>query len=196
MNWGDVGKTLLSGGASILGTMLLGPGGGLAAGTMVANLVGSKPTPKAVAKALSAPGAMDALLSYEQAHTPELEKLAMQYEAAAQAETNKTQQAEYVSGDKFVARWRPFFGYVVGTTWGLQGFGIALLIVALVFGWVPNPAVAVQAVATLIGALATQWGVALAVLGVSTVQRSRDKARMMGHPLGGLLSGLISKVTK
>jgi hypothetical protein len=196
MNWGDVGKTLLSGGASILGTMLLGPVGGVAAGSLVANLVGSEDNPEAAAKALSLPGAMDALVGYEKQHGPELEKLAMQYEAAALAEVNSTFRSEHVAGDKFVRRWRPFFGYILSVTWGLQGLGIAMLIVGLVFGLVPDPAVAVQAVATLIAALGTQWGVALAVLGVSTVQRSRDKARLMGMPMGGILGGLIKKVIK
>lgn len=194
MNWGDVGKTLLSGGASILGTMLLGPGGGLAAGSLVANLVGSKATPKAVSQALSAPGAMDALLGYENEHTQELEKLAMQYEAAAQAEVNATFRSEHTAGDKFVRRWRPTFGYTVAATWGLQAVAIFMVIAYICFGTPEDPAMLVTAVKDLVAALAVQWSVALSVLGVSTIQRSRDKARLAGANPMGLLGGLIQKV--
>jgi hypothetical protein len=163
----------------------------------VARALGAKgETPDAIAEIMAAPGGMDQILQYETEHAHELRKLSLEMEYKALSEVNQTFRAEVVAGDKFVRRWRPFFGYIVASTWGMQGVGIALLIIGLVFGWVPDPAAAVDAVAKLIAALATQWGVALAVLGVSTVQRSRDKARMMGHPLGGLLAGLVNKVSR
>ena len=52
MNWGDLGKTLLSLGLPSLGTALLGPLGGTA-GKVIADALGVPATPAAVSAALS-----------------------------------------------------------------------------------------------------------------------------------------------
>lgn len=112
-----------------------------------------------------------------------IEALAAQEAAthrAVIAEVNATIRAEAAVGDPYTRRWRPTFGYVVALSWGALMLGLAWTVVTA-----PEHAgVVIQAMASL-NAI---WGVALAVLGVSVVQRSRDKARVLGDgdPADGL----------
>ena len=96
---------------------------------------------------------------------------------------NATMQAETRSDDPFVRRWRPFFGYVVAVSWGCLMFSAGWVIV-------DDPAKA-PSVLSAIGALTGMWGIALAVLGVSVYQRSKDKQTNIGMAAPGLFGSAL-----
>jgi hypothetical protein len=83
------------------------------------------------------------------------------------AEINATMRAEITSGDGYVRRWRPTFGYAVALTWTATMGAVSWAIIA-------QPTQAPTIIAALVNT-APIWGIALAVLGVSVVKRSQDK---------------------
>lgn len=85
---------------------------------------------------------------------------------------NDTMRAEIASNDPVVRWWRPYFGYVVGTSWGWLFYSVGDLLM--------NHPEAAPGVINALAALFPMWGVALAVLGVAVRERSRDKARKAG----------------
>lgn len=116
-----------------------------------------------------------------------LERLS-EIEAARETEilkqVNATMRVEAGSDDAFVRRWRPTFGYIVSFTWALQFAAIAYAMVA-------TPHYAKELVEAIV-ALTPAWGIALAVLGVNVVKRSRDKEVAAGvAPKSGLLQRLL-----
>lgn len=114
------------------------------------------------------------------------------------ASVNETMRAELAAEDKFRGRWRPYWGYVTGTAFGLQILGMLFL-----GGWAviakPEKAVdIINAVAALATALTTTWGIALAVLGVAVWKRSTDKktsaeAGSQAGNLEGLLDSVLAR---
>ncbi|EKV27069.1 hypothetical protein C882_1998 [Caenispirillum salinarum AK4] len=82
-------------------------------------------------------------------------------------EINRTFRAEISSGDAYVRRWRPTFGYAVALSWMATMGAAAYTVVA-------EPELAPGVISALVNT-APIWGVALAVLGVSVVKRSQDK---------------------
>jgi hypothetical protein len=174
MQWSDIGR-IVGSAAPVVGTLLGGPAGG-AVGGLVASWLGvDEPTPEKVGAAIKAdPEAFAKLRAAELEHKAELERLAVQAETnRLEAETtqlvqiNRTARAEAASNDAYVRRWRPTFGYAVALTWTATMAAAAYAIVA-------TPTEAPAIIAALIN-LAPIWGVALAVLGVSVVKRSKDK---------------------
>lgn len=106
----------------------------------------------------------------------------------ALTEINRSMRAELASGDAYVRRWRPTFGYAVAFTWVLQ-------VAALVYAIVRHPAEAAKIVEAMAG-LGFIWGVALSVLGISVWKRSADKARALGDAPAGLLDLLTAPKSK
>lgn len=99
---------------------------------------------------------------------------------------NMTMQVEYTSGDKFVRRWRPFFGYIIALTWAAQMCAIAWVIIVK-----PDQS---PIVINAMGSLTGMWGIALAVLGVYVGNRSKEKAAALGAtPPPNLLNAMASK---
>ncbi|MBI5162456.1 MAG: ribokinase [Magnetospirillum sp.] len=84
------------------------------------------------------------------------------------AQVNATFRAEVRSDDAYVRRWRPTFGYAVAATWSATMGAMAWAVVAA-------PAQAPTIIAAMVNT-APIWGIALAVLGISVVKRSQDKA--------------------
>lgn len=102
---------------------------------------------------------------------------------------NATMRAEYASNRSFVANWRPFFGYVVALSW-------LLLMVALSVVILTKPEEAPAIIAAM-ASLSFMWSIALAVLGVSVQQRSKDKQIAAGHSPGpGIVSAIASRFLK
>ena len=107
-------------------------------------------------------------------------------------EVNETMREEYRVSDKYVKRWRPTWGYICAVAFGYQ-FIVTVSVFAFVIVravWVGGDVVAAvtgigQAFSVFIGATVPLWFVAMAVLGVSVHQRSRDKAAAMGMPAEG-----------
>lgn len=101
------------------------------------------------------------------------------------ATINATMQVEYTSGDKFVRRWRPFFGYMTAITWAVQMSALSWVIVDQ-----PDKA---GAVITAASGLTGMWGIALAVLGVYIKKRSDDKQVAAGQtPPNGVFQSISS----
>lgn len=106
---------------------------------------------------------------------------------AAIRQVNATFRREIASDDAYVRRWRPTFGYAVAITWTVQVGG-------LVYAIVEYPAHAGEIIGAM-ASLSVIWGVALSVLGVNVVKRSRDKEVAAGAaPPEGLLAGLIRRL--
>lgn len=105
------------------------------------------------------------------------------------ATINATMRTEYTSGDSFVRRWRPFFGYTIAVTWFVQMSALGVVIVIS-----PNDAPAViNAMVNLSG----MWTIALAVLGVSVKKRSDDKQVSAGQaPPPGIFQNLSTLLSR
>lgn len=87
---------------------------------------------------------------------------------------NTTMQAEAKSNDKYVRRWRPTFGYIIGITWLIQMAALGIVMV--------NTPADAPAVINSMASLSFMWGIALSVLGINVSKRSQDKALAAGHP--------------
>lgn len=174
MNWSNVGD-FLKNSLPVLGMALTGgvPG---AIGSLISSAMGVEDNPKAVMNGLK--NNPDAILKYKLA---ELETNKDVIIACKETEVkkleivNNTMQVEINSGDPFVRRWRPFYGYCVAISWLVQMLGFTF-----VFGYtaIKNPdqlMLVIQQFAVLSGALIALWGIALTVLGVSVHNRSKDK---------------------
>lgn len=110
-----------------------------------------------------------------------------QEESRQLAEINATMRAEAASADAYVRRWRPTFGYAVALTWTATMGAVSWAVIA-------TPVQAPAIIAALVNT-SPIWGIALAVLGVSVVKRSQDKAMASGAslpegPLAMLKAGL------
>lgn len=92
---------------------------------------------------------------------------------ATLAEVNRSLRAEVASGDAFVRRMRPTFGYVLALSWAAQMGAVAWVMVAE-----PERAgAAIEALSSL-GAI---WSVGLGVLGIYVYRRSDEKRRAGGR---------------
>ncbi|MDB5541826.1 MAG: hypothetical protein JWQ89_3553 [Devosia sp.] len=167
MNWADiagaVGKT-----APILGALLGGPAGLAlnAAGSIVASVLGVAPTPDAVSQALTInPDAAVKLAQIEKDRQVELQTLVTQVavsqlvsDTAAITAVNATMQAEVKSEHWASWLWRPFNGFVFGTTF----FGVYFV---LPLAHIPSPVIPMEA-----------WASIGAILGVASWFRGKAQA--------------------
>ena len=125
-------------------------------------------------------------------HIEALDKNESEEFQMALREVNATMRAETQSDDKFTRRWRPFFGYVTAVTWGLQATAIAFAIVWATL--TPDQSAAIFAgLSALMGAMTVMWGIALSVLGIGVVQRSRDKAVAAGQAPPSMVEALFNR---
>lgn len=187
MDWKDISGAVAKA-APILGLALGGPVGG-AVGGLVSAALGVEAEPDKVHAALAAdPQALVKLRELEKSHERELRAMVIQGESNRLAEVNATMRAEATSGDRFVSRWRPTFGYLMALTWAAQMFALAWTIV--------HDAAAAPHVISAMASLGTIWSVGLAVVGVSVWKRSADKAVLAGaDPAAGFkaIGGLFGK---
>lgn len=124
------------------------------------------------------------LVEYQQAMNAQA--VAMYQEETKRLESvNVTIRAEAMSNDPFVRRWRPYYGYVVATTWGLQMLAVSAAIVLY-----PKD---VPAIVAAMVSLSVMWSIALGVLGVAVHKRSNDKQVAAGQTPVGVLAGLLGK---
>lgn len=108
----------------------------------------------------------------------------------AQSEVNQTIRTEAQSDDKFVRRWRPFFGYCLSISWCLM---FIFIIVVGSYAIIYDPAQAVTiitALGSLLSAVSLMWSVALAVLGVYIKKRSDDKKTAANLQTPGLIESI------
>lgn len=116
--------------------------------------------------------------------------LIAQYEAETrQLESiNATMRAEYASSKSFVAYWRPMFGYIVAFTW-------LMMMAAMTYVMVVIPDKAAGIIESL-SALSFMWSIALAVLGISVRERSKDKQVAAGLTPASLMGAVTDKLLK
>ena len=125
----------------------------------------------------------------------EFQKSMIGYEAAMITQINETMRQEGQSDDPWRRRWRPYWGYVAGTAFGLQ-----IVLIMVIGGWavVFQPERAKEILAALAGlasSLLPIWGMALAVLGVSVWKRSADKAvQAVGQVPLGVFGALAERI--
>lgn len=137
MNWGDL-ASVIGGAAPMLGRLIAGPAGA-AVGSMVASALGVEDNPSAVSEALKVdPEAAVKLAQIEASRTVELQTLLVQAESARlAAETagilavNATMQAEAGSERWPQYSWRPYCGFIFGTTFFGVYFVLPLLKMAV-----------------------------------------------------------------
>lgn len=111
------------------------------------------------------------------------------------ATINATMQVEYTSGDTFVRRWRPFYGYAVAISWAIQMLGFTFTFVYVAISNPQNLSNVVQQFALLSGSLTSLWGIALAVLGIYINKRSQDKQVAAGQiPSPGIIGTIAKKI--
>lgn len=123
-------------------------------------------------------------LSAANQHVQAMARIEAERDTETLRQVNETMRAEYGQEDRYVKRWRPTFGYIVGATWAVQFAAIAYAMVA-------TPMYAKELVEAVV-ALTPMWGIALAVLGVNVWKRSEDKKVAAGMPpQPGLLQRLI-----
>ncbi|MDN5850288.1 MAG: holin family protein [Nitrococcus sp.] len=186
MDWSDIAGFIGSA-APLLGGVLAGPAGA-AAGRLVASALGVEDKPAALAAALKAdPQALIKLKQIEQEHVRELRRMTIEAETARLTQINVTMRVEAGAQDAYVRRWRPTFGYVAAGSWLLQIAATAYAVVVSP----GNAAAIIQAVTSL----TPMWGIALAVLGVSIQQRSRDKEVAAGREPAGLIQAIASRIS-
>ncbi|MCJ9428561.1 3TM-type holin [Kordiimonas marina] len=186
-------KSIIAPVAPILGTVIGGPAGTIA-GAMIAKKLGVEATPEAVQQALQAdPNAASKLAQIEAENRGDLDKLYAEAVLAEVHEQNQTMRAEIASQDKFVRRWRPFFGYVTAICF-LAQFLMVLIVGTYTVIWDPDHITQTfNGLFQICSALTSTWAIALSVLGVSIAQRSRDKQIAAGHPPEPSLIGAITQ---
>jgi len=195
MGWDDA-LHMVADAAPLLGKLLPIPGAGIA-GDLIASAFGTKNDKESIAKALAAdPNAYQKLKEIEMNNKAALQSQLIQAETQRLATINATMQAEMKSDDKYVRRWRPTFGYLVGATWFLQVALTSIAIIYVAMKAPENTTAIYGGIAEISGSMVVMWSIALSVLGVSVKQRSNDKALASGQaPTGivGKITGLLSK---
>ncbi len=192
--WKDVAG-VVGEAAPVIGGILAGPAGA-AGGRLIASALGVTDDPDKVLAALQAdPAALAKVRQLEIEHKTRLQELAVAAEqnrlaadTARLAEINATIRAEASSIDPWVRRWRPFFGYVMATAFGIQMLAVSGLILI-------EPQFASEVIAALAG-LSMLWSVGLAVVGVNIAKRSQDKQIAKGMPattIMDVVGGLVRK---
>ena len=103
-------------------------------------------------------------------------------------QVNRTMRAEALSGDAYVRRMRPTFGYIMALTWAAQMGAIAYVVAV-------EPDKAAPVIAA-VASLGTIWTVGLSVLGIYVYRRSGEKRQALGaQEAPGLMKALTAALT-
>ncbi|MGQ0528069.1 MAG: 3TM-type holin [Alphaproteobacteria bacterium] len=107
-------------------------------------------------------------------HAEKMAEIELQNVQSVTTEVNETMRAEITSGDMYVRRMRPTFGYLMAFTWAAQMFGIAYVIVFDTgkAGFVVNAMSNLSAI----------WAMGLSVLGIYVYKRSEEKKTAVQGP--------------
>lgn len=108
-------------------------------------------------------------------HAEAMAQMELQRAQSELGEVNQSLRAEIVSGDSYVRRMRPTFGYFMAVTWAAQMLALAYVIVfetdkaGFVLGAMGN--------------LSAIWAMGLSVLGIYVYKRSEEKKHQPGDPV-------------
>lgn len=192
-------KDAVSSVAPLLGS-LFGPLGTVA-GTLVSSALGVENKPDAIMEAIKTdPQAALKLREAESSNKLELQKAVIQAGTAKIVEdtkqmlaVNATMQAE-VSHGGFSGFWRPFWGVISGTAFGVVAIFICFLGYQAVLGGKPE---ALAMIPQLISAMAMLFAIPGAILGVTAYQRGKMQRAQAGELIQkGLIGSVISKIRK
>lgn len=104
---------------------------------------------------------------------------------------NETMRVESTSSDEYVRRWRPYWGYWSARAWVAQTAAVCIAVIgatiAGIMGHATEAREILAGIASLVDAMTIPWVVSLGVLGVSVVQRSKDKNGSSPLDLLGIL---------
>jgi len=132
-------------------------------------------------------------------HVEMLERIDSDDWQTALKQVNQTIRTEAQSEDSYVRRWRPTFGYCMAYTWTAEAITICLGVLVsaglAIFGKPDAGTMLLTGLENLIEAMTLMWSVALSVVGVNAVQRSRDKAIRAGKVPGSLFGTLIGTIS-
>ena len=191
LDWKDVASKVIGLGAPLLGEALGGPLGG-AAGKILADALGSDPTPSSVDVALSKTDPVAAAVAASAARQAEAEwltKLAETGEAQVH-EVNQTMRAEVSSDNRLQSLWRPL--YALELIAECSGFAVALGHAL----WHGEPQT-VNGFANLSGLIMAYMAARFGVLGVYVSGRSREKqAAATGQATPTVLGAVVSALAK
>lgn len=121
-----------------------------------------------VSEAIASGGISPEQLAEANRHTEKMAEMEIAGNQTALAEVNQSLRSEIASGDAYVRRMRPTFGYLMALTWAAQMFGIAYVII-----FDTDKAGVVMAA---MGNLSAIWAVGLSVLGIYVYKRSDEKS--------------------
>ena len=103
---------------------------------------------------------------------------------------NATMRAEAGSDDKWQKRWRPYWGFVSGTAWGIIALSMAVLIGCIAFSVKGVDVGTIVQVGKAVGEMDMFWLIALTVLGVTTWTRGQEKKERL-KARGTVLTSII-----
>jgi len=184
MDWKEVGKKIAKIGAPLLGGVLGGPAGA-GIGTLVASLFGADPDDPAdvLQKMAADPEAAVKLRELELRHAERLEEMALRHaeidaeeRITAIREVNATMRTESQSEHWPQYSWRPANGF---------SFPAAVILVYFLLPYLDKN---VPTVPELV------WVGWLAILGVATWDRGKEKRAVAGEEKTGILEGVINAI--
>lgn len=186
--WKDIGKKIIGMGAPVLGAALLGPAGGAAAGALVAKLFGADATPSAIDAAIQAdPNAIIKLKELEYKHEERFAEIALDHarlenekELGVVLEVNKTMREESKSEHWPQWAWRPYWGFVSGTAFLVVCIFIGILAYKSISSDVAVASNTIGSIPIIIGAYASLFSIAGAILGITAWGRNKLKEKVAG----------------
>jgi hypothetical protein len=194
MDWGSLTRQVIGLGAPLIGQALGGPLGATA-GRILADALGTAPTPAAVGRAIesstddhAAKAAIAAAAS--QAEAQWAEALA-EIGKAQVAEIGATQRAEMASGDPLQRWWRPLYALELSLI-ECPAF-VATLLHAL---WVGSDK-AINGFGIVTSLLIAYFGARFGVLGVYVTGRTREKqALATGEATPSIVGEVVKAITR
>ena len=184
MNWDKV-KNIIGNTAPLLGGLIGGPAGA-GVGTLISHALGVENTPDAIERELvNNPDALLKLKQLEYNNKEKLETLYIEADTQRLKIVNETYQTELKQEDKYVKRARPTFIYALIITWFMTWY-------AIVYTILTDVAKAPEIITALVGTTAL-WGIALAVVGVTVHNRSKDKQLLAGFQPKTLIEQIRGK---
>ena len=188
MDWKEVGSAFVSKGLPLLGAVLGGPAGG-AIGAGVSGLLSSalgltsdEIQPNKILEMMTTdPTAITRLREIESNNKVELQRLIVRAEELRLVNetqriiaVNQTMQAESKSEHWAQWAWRPYWGFISGTTFLVVAVFVCVLGYKAVTGSNPQ---AIGMIPLLVGAFTTLFGVPGAILGISAWGRNKLKIK-------------------
>jgi len=194
MGWGSLTRQVIGLGAPLIGQALGGPLGATA-GRILANALGTAPTPAAVGRAIDSAAddhAANAAIAAAASHAEaEWAEALAEIGKAQVGDVGATQRAEIASGDPLQRWWRPLYALELSLI-ECPAFA-ATLLHAL---WVGSDK-AINGFAMVTSLLIAYFGARFGVLGVYVTGRTREKqAIATGEATPSIIGEVVKAVTR